>query len=125
MVVVHSDSDVRYFNLTDQLYCSRFGMRLLGVDVGCFSAGTGDDGGADGVVREFASLRQIIDSDRDANSNAMFRVIALLDDDTAGQNRAKTLEATWRNKKGRDFFMLRRIWPMKSCEPTVLAQHLA
>lgn len=124
-ILVEGDSDVRYFGLVDRLYYARHKQRLLGVDLGCFSAGTGNEGGVDGVVRELASLRQIIDNDRDANSKALYRVVGLLDDDAAGRTCARALENTWRYREGRDFFLLRRAWPMRSSEPTVLAQHLA
>ncbi len=123
-IMVEGDSDVRYFELANRLYHSKSGLRLLGGDLGCFSAGSGQDGGTDGIAREYASLRRIIDTDRDAASRSLFRVTALLDDDPSGRACAATLESTWRYRLGRDFCLLRRSWPMKSNEPNVLAQHL-
>ena len=123
-LMVEGNSDVRYFELANKLYLAANGKSLLGVDFGCFASGTGDDGGVDGIIREYAALRQIVDSDRDANLSTLFRVVALLDDDLAGRACAKSLSMTWRYCHGRDFFLMRRTWPMSTNEPGVLGKHL-
>lgn len=123
-VMVEGNSDVRYFELASKLYLAANSRSLLGVDFGCFASGTGDNGGVDGVIREYAALRQIVDSDRDANLSTLFRVVALLDDDPAGRACAKSLSTAWRYRHGRDFFLMRRTWPMSTNEPGVLCKQL-
>ncbi len=124
-IMVEGDSDVRYFTLASDLHYKKFQKRLLGVDFGCFSAGTGDSGGVEGVARELATLKNVIDNDRDPNSKAIYGVVGLLDDDYAGRVCAAVLKNTWRYREGREYFRLRRNWPMKSNEPILLGKHLA
>ena len=124
-VMVEGDRDVRYFELASRLYSTAVGRSLVGKDLSILSAGTGNQGGTDGVFEEFPTLLKIIQTDCDAQGIALFRVVALLDNDRAGQSLEKALFTQYRTMRpGRDVFLLNRVLPRTSSEPTVLARQI-
>lgn len=117
-VVVEGNLDPRYFQLADRLHQARAGRTLLGPEFRVLSSGTGDAGGADGVVREFLTLFNLAQVDLDGNGKKKFRVAALFDDDLAGRTRAThLLKANRMLKMGRDVFLLWRQWPLLQLAP--------
>lgn len=124
-IMVEGDRDVRYCVLASQLYSREFGRWLVGKDLSILSAGWGDSGGTDGLFEEFPTLTKLIQTDCDGQCKPMFRLAALLDNDPAGQALEKALLTQYRAMKaGRELFLLNRVLPRRSSEPSVLARHI-
>lgn len=119
--MVEGDRDVRYFELAARLYHDKYGCSLLGKDLSIFSAGTGDKGGTSGIHEELPTLLKLIETDCDLQGKKIFRVVALLDNDRAGQMLIKALLGQYRSmRQNRDVFLLNRLFPRNSSEPTVV-----
>jgi len=125
-IMVEGDRDVRYFELASQLYLMEHRKSLVGKDLSILSAGSGIKGGTDGVFEEFPTLDKIIKTDCNAEGKVLYRVVALLDNDRAGQTLEKALLAQYRSMKpSRDVFLLNRVLPRISSEPSVLARQIS
>ncbi|MEW5788825.1 MAG: hypothetical protein AB1899_13330 [Pseudomonadota bacterium] len=125
-IMVEGDRDVRYCVLASQLYSRRFGKWLVGKDLSMLSAGSGDRGGTEGLFEEFPTLTKLIQTDCDGQCKPLFRLVALLDNDRAGQALERALLTQYRTMKaGREIFLLNRVLPRRSSEPNVLARHIA
>lgn len=124
-IMVEGDSDVRYFTVASKLYNQKFGKSLVGTDLSIFSSGAGSMGGTSGVFEEFPTLTKLIQADSDFQGKALFRVIALLDNDYAGKSLKKALLDQYRSMRiNRDIFLLNRVLPRKASEPSVLTRHI-
>jgi len=124
-VMVEGDRDVRYFKRAACLYFHNSGKSLLGRDLSILAAGSGDRGGTAGIYEEFPTLVKIIQTDCDLQGKALFRVVALLDNDRAGNSLVKALLSQYRSmKKNRDLFLLNRVFPRNSSEPGILSRQI-
>lgn len=95
-VLVEGTSDVSLFKLAANLFRKETGKKLL-ADLAIIEAGDGDRGGARGVIRELVTLRNLATAHLSPSGNPIYRVIALFDNDTAGQksiNGARSIDSS-------------------------------
>lgn len=112
-IVVEGTSDRRYIKLASRLYRNSVGKNALADDVSVFPIGSAGDGGCYGIMREFPTLRQIIDRDLNADGGRVYTAIALFDYDRAGREAVANLSKThMRYVEYRDLFLLRRRLPV-------------
>jgi hypothetical protein len=123
-IMVEGVRDVDLFRLADRKYSEESRRTLLSNGMTVFAAGTGDDGGTSGIVRYFSTLKQLIDVDLTEDGRRLFRVVALLDDDTEGQKAHRILTGPMSHnfRDYYDVFLLRRVMPRTTREPSHLAR---
>ena len=125
-VMVEGDSDVRYFDLAANLYKKKTGLQIIGQDMSIFAAGTASSGGTDGIYEEFPVLKKIIQIDCDSNGKALFRLIALIDNDRSGRSLYRSLLEQYRSiYENRDIFLLKRVFPRTASECHALTSQMA
>jgi hypothetical protein len=121
-VMVEGLHDQNYFQLASDLYCKQHGLMLVGKNLSLFPSGLGNNGGTEGIEKCFPMLRELIATDVD-NDKQLFRVVALLDDDTRGRATLNVL--TRRNlnfSQNKDIFLLKREYTSKQTrDPRQLA----
>lgn len=110
-VLVEGTSDVSIFELAAARFYQETGKALLD-DLAIIAAGERDRGGTHGVVRELVVLRGLTTAHLSPSGRPIYRVIALFDNDTAGQkavNGAHAVDASI--TEYRDVFRLRPVMP--------------
>lgn len=124
-IMVEGNTDVHYFELAAKLYKRETQFELLGDDISLFACGSGDSSGTDGMFEQLPPLLNIINIDPDQNGKILFRVIALVDNDTAGQMLHRGLTKQYRRiKTNRDIFILHRVFPRTASEPKALTSQI-
>ncbi|EJM7846400.1 hypothetical protein NOZ45_001456 [Vibrio parahaemolyticus] len=124
-IIVEGDLDKAYFELADRLYYERIGRRLIGDDLSIFPTGTGEDGGTFGICEHFPVIRKLVDMDVDTVGKAVFRIVALVDGDSAGKKAKKILTSqNSRLIECRDVFVLQRKMPRNTLEPKTLTRQI-
>ena len=112
-VIVEGTSDVEIFELASNLLMADSGIKLLDDEFTLVAAGRGDQGGVNGVVREFIALRAMGRTCLLANGRAKYRFMALLDNDHAGRMGAKLLRSVDSSVvEYRDVFRLQPVMPI-------------
>lgn len=89
-VLVEGATDVDLFKLAVDLELKKNNIDLLSDDLSIVSAGSGDRGGANGVIRELIALRGMARTCLLPNGSLRYRFIGLLDNDIAGKQAIKT-----------------------------------
>lgn len=120
-VLVEGTSDVSLLTLAADHFHRETGKALLG-DLAIVASGEGDRGGTSGVVRELVVLRNLATAYLSPAGFPVYRVIGLLDDDTAGRKAvtgARKIDVSI--KEYYDVFRLRPIMPRTgSLDPSAL-----
>lgn len=124
-IIVEGDLDKAYFELSDRLYHEKTGRRLLGDDLSVFPTGTGDKGGTYGILEHFPSIRKLIDMDVNPDGKVVFRVVTLVDGDSAGK-KAKGILTSQHSRltECRDVFVLHRKMPRNTTESKTLKSQI-
>lgn len=119
-IMVEGITDERYLHLAAKLYERQHAKQLL-ENVSIFAAGPGNEGGTHGVIERFPPLHRLIQMDVGLDEKALYRTIALLDNDAEGNNTCKYLTGRYTNLREHcDVFVLRRIFPQTTRDPKLL-----
>ena len=79
-----------------------------------------------GFTKKKFYFLKIILRDCDSNGAVLFRLVALVDNDEAGRSLRRSLLQQYRSfRENRDLFVLRRILPRTTSEPSVLTSQIA
>lgn len=124
-VMCEGNLDVHYFMLAANLHLAAGGLSLIGKDLSVFAAGTGDAGGTYGISEKFPVLHELSKVDIDVNAKIKYRVLALMDNDPAGQAAVQGITKTSRTiRENEKLFLLRREMPRRSRDRGPLTTHL-
>ena len=112
-VLVEGTTDVDLFKLAVDLELKKNNIDLLDDDLSIVSAGSGDHGGANGVIRELIALRGMARTCLLPNGSLRYRFIGLLDNDIAGKRAIKTGRTMDTSIiEYRDLFRLQPVMPL-------------
>lgn len=114
-VFVEGTTDEDLFRLAVTSERQRTGIDLTGDGLAVIAAGTADNGGVDGVVRQLTGFRFMATSCFLPDGRQQYRFVGLLDDDRAGREGVK--RAKERDKGAieyRDLFRIRPVMPLHS-----------
>ena len=105
-------AETRYFKLAAGLYEKETGVNLIDPDLSIFPVGDGDNGGTIGLMEHFPTFMNLARIDVGPDAKLLYRAIAVLDDDYAGQNAFNHLTSSNVSLvASRDVFLLKRVMP--------------
>ncbi len=111
-VIVEGTTDVDLLHLAGRLEREATGGDLFDNELTFVAAGSGDDGGARGVVRELLGLRCVARTIQLADGRTKYRFMGLLDNDDAGRRAVGLARNVDRGiLEYRDVFRLRPVMP--------------
>ena len=123
-IMVEGITDVRYLHLAARLYQQKHSKHLLD-NLSIFAAGDGDQGGTPGIIERFPLLHRMIHLDVGVGGKALYRAIALLDNDTEGNKTCHYLTGRYTNlRENHDVFVLKRIFPRNTRDPNHLREQM-
>lgn len=111
-IIVEGNTDVALFELASRLEFNTTGVRLLDESLAVVSAGTGDAGGTNGVIRTLIALREMARVCLLPDGRPKYRFVGLFDNDGAGRQavgHVQTLDTSILEYK--DVFRLRPVMP--------------
>ncbi|MDZ4819686.1 MAG: hypothetical protein SGJ20_12010 [Planctomycetota bacterium] len=106
-LMVEGTTDVRYFEIANQIYVKESGHSLIDGSFGVLAIGEAEDGGTYGMKEKLNTLWRIRRLAGQDGREGMCRVIALLDDDSAGRDAFRHIEQRGA-RPWIDLFLLRR-----------------
>ncbi len=124
-IIVEGELDQKYFQLASELYRESCGLVLVGPPLSIFPTGIGDAGGTNGILENYPHLRMLIERDASPDNRRLYRVIVLLDNDSAGKKTLNHLRSRYASLRDNyDVFLLCRRMPRETCEPAHLTRLL-
>lgn len=126
-ILVEGETDARYLSLASRLHRDDTGCDLMPRGkVSAFPTGSGDDGGTHGILRHFSTLQDIIAWSGDEDGRVMFKLIALVDGDSAGKAAFRALAAKSMDyRPWREIFLLQRNIPRGNMDPEFVGRLVA
>ncbi len=124
-IMVEGESDRIYVELAARLHHAATGRWLVGQDLSVFPPGDGDAGGVYGIQEQLPVACSLAGVDLDANGKRRYRIVGLMDGDSAGKGIARSIVGANRSLlMWQDVYLLQRVMPTRTRDVVGLGKHV-